>query len=109
MEIAMFDLDEIDIFIPNTETMRDLLESLNYKITPINSKGNEDITKYASICFGEWVEQFTRFKQTNKLYYCTNRTTLTEDQSIFLFTILQLCPDCETFREALQQYINNNP
>lgn len=106
----MFDLEEIDIFIPNTEAIRELLASLNYKIAPINSKDTEeDITKYGAICFGEWVEQFTRFKQTNKLYYCMNKPTLSGDQSIFLFTILQMCPDCETFREALQQYINNNP
>lgn len=105
----MFDLEEIDIFIPNTEAIRELVTSLNYKITPINSNDTRGITKHRAICFGEWVEQFVRFKQTHKLYYCMNKPTLTEDQSIFMFTILHMCPDCQTFKEALQQYINNNP
>lgn len=105
----MFDLEEIDIFIPNTQTIRELVESLNYKITPISDREHRMHTKYAAICFGEWVEQFVRFKQTHKLYYCMNKPTLTEDQSIFMFNILHLCPDCETFKEALQQYIDSNP
>lgn len=104
----MFDLDTIDIFIPNTETMRELVESLNYKITPISGLDRREHTTYAAICFGVWVDQFARFSQTHKLYYCMNKPTLTEDQTIFMFTILHMCPDCETFKDALQQYINNN-
>lgn len=105
----MFDLEEVDILIPNTESIRELLGSLNYKITPLDTRVVKEPSKYRAICFSEWIEQFERIKQTNKLNYCMNKPTLTEDQSIFMFNILHICPDYETFREALQQYINNNP
>lgn len=105
----MFDLETIDLYIPNTEVMRHHLESLNYSLTPISGRECRESIKYNSICFSEWVEQFEHLKQTNKLYYCMNSPTLTEEQSIFVFDILHICPDYRTFKEALQQYINNNP
>ena len=105
----MFDLETTDIYIPNTEVMRHHLEGLNYSLTPISLRDRKEPIKYNAICFSEWVEQFERLKQTNKLYYCMNKPTLTEEQSIFVFDILQLCPDYLTFKEALHQYINSNP
>ena len=104
----MFDLENEDIYIPNTKAIRKLLESLNYILMPISIKEHREPIKYKSICFSEWVEQFERLKQTNKLYYCINNPTITEEQSIFVFDILHLCPDYLTFKEALQQYINSN-
>lgn len=105
----MFNLEDMDIYVPNTKTMRNLLESLNYTITPFSSRSTIEPIKYRAICFSEWIECFEAVKQTNKMYYCMNAPTLTEDQSIFIFNILHLCPDYPTFNEALQQYINSNP
>ena len=105
----MFDLEAIDIYVPNTEVMRHYLRSLNYTLIPISIRENREPIKYRAICFSEWIEQFERLKQTNKLYYCMNEPTLTEEQSIFVFDILHICPDYQTFKEALEQYINNNP
>lgn len=105
----MFDLETIDIYVPNTEVMRHYLESLNYTLIPISIREHREPIKYNAICFSEWVEQFERLKQTNKLYYCMNEPTLTEEQSIFVFDILHICPDYQTFKEALHQYINSNP
>lgn len=105
----MFDLETIDIYVPNTEVMRHYLESLNYTLTPISVRDYKEPIKYNAICFSEWVEQFERLKQTNKLYYCMNKPTLTEEQSIFMLSILHICPDYETFKEALEEYINSNP
>ena len=105
----MFDLDIVGIYIPNTETIRNLLESLNYTITPVSARERREPIKYQAICFRDWISLFERVKQTNKLYYCMNSPTLTEEQSIFVFDILHICPDYQTFKEALQQYINNNP
>ena len=105
----MFDLEEEGIYIPNTEVMRNYLEGLNYKLTPISVRDRKEPIKYNAICFSEWVEQFGRIKQTNKLYYCMNKPTLTEEQSLFVFDILHVCTDYGTFKEALQQYINSNP
>ena len=105
----MFDLEEEDLYFPNTEVIRDLLESLNYTITPLSAREYREGIEYRAICFKDWVVHFKRLKQTNKLYYCMNEPTLTEEQSIFVFDILHICPDYETFKEALQQYINSNP
>ena len=105
----MFDLETIDLYIPNTEAMRHYLESLNYALIPISIRERRELIKYRAICFAEWVVHFERVKQTNKMYYCMNKPTLTEEQSIFIFDILHLCPDYLTFKEALHQYINNNP
>ena len=105
----MFDLEAIDIYVPNTEVMRHYLRSLNYTLMPISIREHREPIKYRAICFSEWVGHFEHIKQTNKLYYCMNEPTLTEEQSIFVFDILHICPDYETFKEALQQYINSNP
>ena len=102
----MFDLDEEGIYVPNTKVMRDLLESLNYKLKPLSDGENRSPIYYTSICFAEWVVHFERIQQTNEMYYCLNKPTLTEDQSTFVMNILHVCPDYETFKEALQQYIN---
>lgn len=105
----MINLDDTDIYVPNTKAMRNLLESLNYTITPLSSRATIEPIKYRAICFSEWIKRFEDVKQTNKMYYCMNAPTLTEDQSIFMFNILHVCPDYSTFNEALQQYINSNP
>ncbi len=105
----MFDLEEEDIYIPNTKVMRDLLESLNYKLKTPSDREHREPAKYTAICFAGWVAHFRRIQQTNRMYYCINKPTLTEDQSIFVMNILHVCPDYETFKEALQQYINSNP
>lgn len=105
----MFDLENLDIYVPNTKVMRDLLKSLNYKLKPLSDRGHRKPTKYRAICFAEWIVHFGRVQQTNKMYYCMNAPTLTEDQSIFVFDILHVCPDYQTFKEALEQYVNSNP
>ena len=105
----MINLDDTDIYVPNTKAMRNLLESLNYTITPFNSRVPIEPIRYRAIGFSEWITHFEEVKQTNKMYYCMNAPTLTEDQSIFMFNILHVCPDYSTFKEALQQYINSNP
>ena len=105
----MFDLENEDLYFPNTKVIRDLLESLNYTLMPIITLQCREPIKYRAICFSDWAEQFERLKQTNKLYYCMNKPTLTEEQSIFVFDILHVCTDYATFKEALHQYINNNP
>ena len=105
----MFDLENEDVYIPNTKAIRELLESLKYTVTPLSDRESREVIEYRSICFSEWVEQFERLKHTDKMYYCMNKPTLTEEQSIFVFDILPLCPDYMTFKEALHQYINNNP
>ena len=102
----MFDLEGEDLYIPNTEAMRNLLESLNYTLAPLDDRTSRKFFKYKSLCFVDWIVQFERVKQTNKMYFCMNKPTLTEDQSIFLFDILHVCPDYLTFKEALQQYVN---
>ena len=105
----MLDLEEEDIYIPNTEVMRELLKSLNYKLKPLSDRAPRKPTEYRAICFAEWVVHFGRIQQTNKMYYCMNKPTLTEEQSIFVMSILHVCADYATFKEALQQYINSNP
>ena len=105
----MFDLEDADLYFPNTKVIRDLLESLNYKVMPISTREKRAPIDYNAICFSGWVTQFERLKQANKMYYCMDKPTLTEEQSIFVFDILHICPDYSTFKEALQQYINNNP
>ena len=105
----MFDLGNEDLYFPNTKVIRDLLESLNYTVTPISDREHREPAKYGAICFAEWIGHFERIQQANKLYYCMNKPTLTEEQSIFVFDILHICPDYLTFKEALEQYINNNP
>ncbi len=104
----MFDLEEEGIYIPNTKVIRNYLESLNYTLKPISPIGLKDPAAYKSICFIKWIKQFDQLKQTNKMYYCMDDPTLTEEQTIFVFDILHVCPDYETFKEALQQYINSN-
>ena len=105
----MIDLEDEDLFFPNTKVIRDLLESLNYKVKPISARDNRDPLNYSSICFAHWVVQFEDVQQANKAYYCMDKPTLTEEQSIFVFNILHVCPDYMTFKEALEQYINSNP
>lgn len=105
----MINLEDEDLYFPNTKVIRDSLESLNYKLNPLSDSEHREPAKYRAICFSGWVEQFERLKHTDKLYYCMNKPTLTEEQSIFVFDILPLCPDYLTFKEALHQYINNNP
>ena len=105
----MLDLDDAGLYFPNTEAICHYLEGLNYTLMPINTITRREPIKYRAICFSEWVEQFERLKKTNKMYYCMNKPNLTEEQSIFVFDILHICPDYRTFKEALQQYINSNP
>ena len=105
----MFDLENEDVYLPNTKAIRELLESLKYTVTPISTRERRDSVKYTSMCFQDWICYFDRVQQADKMYYCMNKPTLTEEQSIFLFDILHICPDYHTFKEALQQYINNNP
>ena len=105
----MIDLENEDLYFPNTKVMRDLLKSLNYKLKPLSDREHRKPTKYRAICFAEWVVHFERIQQTNKAYYCMDKPTLTEEQSIFIFDILHICPDYQTFKEALEQYINSNP
>lgn len=102
----MFDLEEQDIYVPNTEAMRKYLEGLNYTLKTINLIKFKDFLDYRSICFSEWIKQFEAVKKSNTMYYCMDEPTLTEDQSIFVMNILHVCPDYLTFKEALQQYIN---
>ena len=102
----MFDLEDEDLYFPNTKAMRDLLESLNYKLKPLSDGESRKPTEYRAICFAEWVVHFGRIQQTNKMYYCMGAPNLTEEQTVFVFDILHICPDYETFKEALQQYIN---
>ena len=105
----MIDLEDEDLFFPNTKVIRDLLESLNYKVKPISTRGVRDPLKYSSICFAHWVVHFEDVQQANKAYYCMDKPTITEEQSIFVFNILHVCTDYQTFKEALEQYINSNP
>lgn len=105
----MFDLDIADLYIPNTEAMRDLLKSLNYRITPISYRTRRDPVEYKSICFEEWIVLFDCVKQADEMYYALNEATLTEEQSIFAMNILHVCPDYATFKEALEQHVNSNP
>ena len=105
----MFDLKDADLYFPNTKVIRDLLESLNYKLNPLSDRTRREPAKYRAICFAEWIGHFERIQQTNKAYYCMNKFTLTEEQSIFVFNILHVCPDYQTFKEALEEYINSNP
>mgnify|MGYP003409614111 CR=1 FL=1 len=105
----MIDLEYEDLYFPNTKVIRNLLESLNYTIIPLSDRERREPIKCKSICFGDWVQHLERLKRTNSLYYCMDKPTLTEEQTIFVFDILHLCPDYQTFKEALEQYINNNP
>ena len=105
----MINLEGADLYFPNTKVIRDLLESLNYKLKPLSDREHREPAKCRAICFAAWIGHFELLKQTNKLYYCMSAPTLTEEQSIFVFDILHVCPDYQTFKEALQQYINNNP
>ena len=102
----MFDLEEEDIYIPNTKAIRKFLKSLNYSLKPINSRERRDPTLWKSICFSEWIDRFDAVKKSNTMYYCMDAPTLTEDQSIFAMNILNVCDDYATFKEALQQYVN---
>ena len=103
----MFDLEEEDMYFPNTEVMRELLKSLNYSLKPINSRVGKDPVACRSICFSEWVTQFDALKESNTMYFCADDPNLTEDQARFVISILHVCPDYETFKEALEQYVNH--
>ncbi len=105
----MIDLEVEDLYFPNTKVIRDLLESLNYKVMSISPRERRDPLNYISICFAQWVGHFGHIQQANKAYYCMDKPTLTEEQSIFVFDILHIYPDYQTFKEALHQYINSNP
>ena len=105
----MINLEDEDLYFPNTKVIRKLLESLKYTVTPVSGRQHREVIEYRSICFKDWVVHFERLKQTNNMYYCMNTPTLTEEQSIFVFDILHVCPDYVTFKEALYQYINSNP
>ena len=105
----MFDLDRDDIYFPNTKVICDLLRSLNYVVIPLDTRVRRKVSDYRSICFSAWITQFDQVKQTNRMFFCMEESTLTEEQTIFVFDILHLCPDYQTFKEALEQYINNNP
>ena len=105
----MLNLEEEGIYIPNTEAIRDRLRSLNYVVMPLDTRLRRKASDYRAICFSTWITQFDQIKQTNKMYYCVDEPNLTEDQSIFVLDILHLCPDYQTFKEALQEYINSNP
>ena len=105
----MINLENEDLYFPNTKVICALLESLNYVVMPLDTRARRKTSDYRAICFAEWVGHFECVQQTNKAYYCMNKPTLTEEQSIFVFDILHICPDYKTFKEALQQYINNNP
>lgn len=105
----MINLEDADLYFPNTKVIRELLESLNYKVMPISAREKRDPIYYISICFAEWVGHSELIQQTNKAYYCMDKPTLTEEQSIFVFDILHICPDYVIFKEALHQYINSNP
>ena len=105
----MFDLDEDDLFFPNTKVIRDLLRGLNYVVIPLDTRVRRKTSYYSAICFCAHISQFNQVKQTNKMFYCKDEPTLTEEQSIFVFDILHMCPDYATFKEALEQYINSNP
>ena len=99
-------LDRNDLYFPNTKVIRDLLESLNYVVISLDTRIHRKVSDYRAICFSPHISQFNQVKQTNKMYYCMNKPTLTEEQTIFVFDILHICPDYLTFKEALQQYIN---
>ena len=105
----MITLEDADLYFPNTKVIRDLLESLNYKLNPISDREHREPAKYRAICFAAWVGHFKDIQQANKAFYCMNKSTLTEEQSIFVFNILHICPDYLTFKEALEEYINSNP
>ena len=105
----MIDLEDEDLYFPNTKLIRDLLESLNYKVMSISARERRAPLNYISICFASWVVHFEDVQKANKAYYCMDKPSLTEEQSIFVFDILHICPDYKTFKEALQQYINSNP
>lgn len=102
----MFDLEEEDIYIPNTKVMRNYLESLNYTLKPLSGR---DPLEHRAICFRDCAVRLEQLKQTNKLYFSMVEPTLTEEQTIFVFDILHVCPDYLTFKEAVEQYINSNP
>ena len=105
----MFDLSRVDILFPNTKVIRDLLRSLNYVIVPLDTRVRRKVSDYSALCFSVWITQFNQVKQTNNVFYCRNEPTITEEQAIFVFDILHVCPDYQTFKEALEQYINSNP
>ena len=105
----MINLEDAGLYFPNTKVIRDLLESLNYTLKPLSDRDRREPTKFSAICFAAWVGHFERIQQTNKMYFFMHRPNLTEEQSIFIFDILHICPDYLTFKEALQQYINSNP
>lgn len=105
----MSDIDSTYIYIPNTEVLHKLLASLNYTITPIGTRGVKKSSDYPAICFSHWIASFKEVQQTTKMYYCDNNPNLTTEQSIFIFNILHICPDYQTFKEALEQYIKSNP
>lgn len=109
MEVSMFDLEDEDLCFPNTKVIRDLLRSLNYVVISLDTRVRREASYYSAICFSAWITQFDQIKQTNKAYYCIDKPTLTEEQSIFIFNILHVCPDYQTFKEALQQHIESNP
>ena len=102
-------LEDEDLFLPNTVAIRHLLQSLNYGIVPINARSRRVSSDYRAICFKDSIEQFECLKNADYVYYCMNRPNLTEDQAIFVFSILHVCPDYQTFKDALQEYINSNP
>ena len=105
----MFDLDRDDIYIPNTEAMRNYLEGLNYTLKTTTIRACRKFVDYRSICFSQWIDQFEAVKKSNTMYYSMDAPNLTEDQSIFVMNILHVCTDYATFKEALEQYVNSNP
>ena len=63
----MFYLDNEGLYFPNTKVIRDLLESLNYKITSITpiARVIETGIHYTALCFSPPIYKFNQVKQIN--------------------------------------------
>lgn len=94
--------------MPNTETVRNKAAALGFTLRNPRPLSGRHFTEYRCISF-EYGSTFKQIQQANALYLYMDYPTITEDQAIFLLDILHVCPDIDTFKEAMQEYINSNP
>ena len=93
--------------MPNTENVRNKAAALGFTLRNPRPLSSRHFTGYRCISF-EYESTFKQIQQANVLYLYLDYPTITEDQAIFLLDILHVCPDIDTFNEAMQKYIDDS-
>ena len=96
-------------YLPNTEVIQNKLKQLGLGLIAINPVIDSKVNnQYNSITF-KYGLSFKEMQETKELVLARSKPILTEKQSLFLLDILYVCSDMQTFKEAMQEFINSNP